>query len=93
MLLSLLFPKSYSKTKNEKPKIQKQKRRKPGFTKRIGRKFRLIKTCSEQNTDHTQIIRKIQFRSSFKSFSTESQRLGRILWRILQPFKTDLAIF
>ena len=48
MLLSLLFSdftmliSLRTKLKIKKPKIQKQKRRKPGFTKRIGRKCRLI---------------------------------------------------
>ena len=45
--------------------IQNPERRKPSFTKRIGRKCRLIKTLTEQNNDHTQIMHKIQFRSSF----------------------------
>ena len=48
-----------------KNKKQKHKRRKPSFTKRIGRKCRLIQTRTEQNNDHTRMMHKIQFRSSF----------------------------
>ena len=51
--------------KNRNMKKQNTERRKPTLTKRIGRKCRLIKTRTEQNNDHTQIIHKIQFRSSF----------------------------
>ena len=39
--------------------------RKPSFTKRTGRKCRLIQTRTEQNNDHMQIMPKVQFRSSF----------------------------
>ena len=46
-------------------KIQISRRRKPSFTKRLGRKCRLILTRIEENNDHTRIMHKIQFRSSF----------------------------
>ena len=52
----------YRSTKN-----QNTKRRKPSFTRRIGRKCRLTWTRGEQNNDHTRIMHKIQFRSSFKT--------------------------
>ena len=46
-------------------KNQNPGRLKSSFSKRIGRKCRLVSTRTEQNNDHTQIMDKIQFRSSF----------------------------
>ena len=47
-------------------KNQNTERRKPSFTKRIGRKCRLILTRAEQKNDHAEMMHKIQFRSCFK---------------------------
>ena len=44
------------------------------FTKRIGRKWRLMQTRALQNTDYTRIIHKIQFRSSFNKLSEFNKR-------------------
>ena len=52
---------TYRNTKNQNPE-----RLKPSFSKGIGRKCRLISTHTEQNNDHTQIMHKKQFHSSFK---------------------------
>ena len=38
------------------------------LTKKIGRKGRLKQTRTEKNADHTQIMQKIQVRSSFNVF-------------------------
>ena len=46
-------------------KLKIKSQQKLSFTKRIGRKCRLIWTRTEQKTDHRWIIRKIKFRSSF----------------------------
>ena len=57
------------KTKNKRYRNtidQNSERLKPSFSKGIGRKCRLISTRTEQNNDHTRIMHKIQFRSSFK---------------------------
>ena len=54
--------KRYRNTKKQNPE-----RFKPSISNRIGRKCRLISTRPTQNNDHTQIIHKIQFRSSFKN--------------------------
>ena len=57
------------KTKNKRyrnTKKQNTKRRKPIFTKRIGRKCRLLQTGTEQNNDHTRTMHKIQFYTFFK---------------------------
>ena len=48
-------------------KMQNTERRKPSFTERIGTKFRLVLTRTEQNNDHMRIMHKIQFRSYFNS--------------------------
>ena len=55
------------KIKTEKLKIKYQKcrnmknteRKKPSFTKRIGRKYEHVLTGTEQNNDHTWIMHKI----------------------------------
>ena len=56
-----------TKNQNRNMKSQNSERRKPSFTNRICRKYRLIWTRTEQNNDHTRIIHKIQFHSSFKT--------------------------
>ena len=59
------------KSKNQRyrnMKNQNTERRKPGITNRIGRECRIIYTRTEQNNDHTRIMHKIQFRSSFKEY-------------------------
>ena len=56
-----------TKNQNRNMKSQNSERRKPSFTNRICRKYRLIWTRTEQNNDHTRIIHKIQFRSSFNA--------------------------
>ena len=47
------------KLKTKKQKIKKHnqntERRKPSFTKRIGRKYRLIQSRTEKNNDHMHI--------------------------------------
>ena len=56
-----------SKYKTEKLKIKYQRcrnmknteRKKPSFTKRIGRKYEHVLTGTEQNNDHTWIMHKI----------------------------------
>ena len=59
------------KSKNQRyrnMKNQNTERRKPSITNRIGSKCRIIYTRTEQNNDNTQIMHKIQFRSSFKEY-------------------------
>ena len=63
-----------TKHRTEKLKTNKQRykntqnqntdRRKSSFTKTMCRKCRLYKTCIEQNSNHTQKMNKIPFRSS-----------------------------
>ena len=60
------------KTKNQRyrdTKNQNTEKRKPSFTKRIGRKSDLYKPVLNIINDHTQIIHKIQFRSSFNNIA------------------------
>ena len=52
------------KMKKETPK--NTERQKPSFSKKIGRKCRLLQTRTERNNDHTRVMHSIQFRSSFK---------------------------
>ena len=46
-------------------KYRKRRKTKDCFSKRVGRKWTFATTRIEQNVDHTWIMRKIQFRSSF----------------------------
>ena len=56
----------YRNTKTQKDEKKKQRIRKPSFTKKIGRKYRLIETHTERNNDHTRIMHKLKFCNSFK---------------------------
>ena len=72
MTLNSKHRKEKLSTKNQRyknAKNQNTERRKPSFTKRIGRECRLTHTLTEQITDHTRIIHKIQFCSFFKEVS------------------------
>ena len=58
------------KTENKRRrnmKKQNSERVRPRFSKRISRKCRLISICIEQNNDHTWVMHKIKFCSSFKT--------------------------
>ena len=59
---------------------RKHRKAKDWVSKRKGRKCRLALTRIEQNNDHTRIMHKIQFRSSFK-------RPARFLDKIVKLFK------
>ena len=69
MTLSLKHRTEKLKTKNGRyrnSKNQNSEILKLSFSKRIDRKCRLISTRTEQNNNHTRIMHKIQFPSSFK---------------------------
>ena len=69
MTLNTKNGKERLKTKNQRCKNTKKQntgKRKPSFTKRIGRKCKLRLTHAEQNNDHSRIMHKTEFRSAFK---------------------------
>ena len=56
----------------------------------MGRKCRLAQTRIEQNKDHTQIMREIQFRSSFnKNNSSNVAQFTEYVLYFVQSHKTD----
>ena len=66
------------KTKNHRyrnTKNQNTERRKPSFTKWIGRKCRLILTRTEKNNEHARIMYKIQFRLFYYNFNKKRYAL------------------
>ena len=56
----------FMKMKWKHRKDRKHRKAKDQFSKSIGEKCRLVCTRIEQNDDHTQIIRTVKFRNSFK---------------------------